>query len=150
MSVTYRQLAPDTRPSNHQGGSSERWGDTRSVRTRPSSIAQADSFHDGRRGSPRLAETTSGCNPGVFVSSELRIAEVVDSPHSIFTLACFCPSIPRSAVFFPLLSCHAVTLQWFEGFPNTKTWYFRHVKPLDQPPTLISSTHTHTSTYSSH
>lgn len=38
--------------------------------TWPSSIAKSDLLHDGCSGSPRLAETTSGRNLGVFVSSE--------------------------------------------------------------------------------
>lgn len=60
---------------------SDRGGKQRGIRrdssfnlclTWPSSIAKSDLLHDGCSGTPRLAQTTSGRNLGVFVSTERR------------------------------------------------------------------------------
>lgn len=118
VSALYTQLAPGRSSNNRQGGSSV----FRDEQEEPSSVVPAatpicQSVWPDPAVSLRLTPFMSGAvahlaSPrqplaAIWVSlsawnrTALRIAEVVDFPHSIFTLACFCPSIPRSAVFSP-------------------------------------------------
>lgn len=117
------------------GGRAEQRGASRDSNfnlslTWPSSIAKSDLLHDGCSGSPRLAETTSGRNLGVFVSSEqpsppepLRwwiflspLTQSVPLPSS---------HIHRSAFYlFFYLFCHPFTLLWTQGLlhPEENPW----------------------------
>lgn len=86
--------------------------------TWPSSIAKSDLLHDGCSGSPRLAETTSGRNLGVFVSSEQpspqnRWGGGFSSPPSLNLYPSLLPSQhPQISIFF---FCHPFTLPWTRG-----------------------------------